>query len=417
MTRRPFLLLLVFPLGWLYDILFWGGPANSSLPIFITVCLLFGLIVLLGNDLRPARGSRWFIPLATFFAFMTLFPAKSLTYKFALIFTFFSLYLLCVSYLGGRWMDYSLFDYFTRFFQLAGSIIARPLMFLGQLRREQAERGQIPGSAPSGEFSRGLIIAIPVVLGFSCLLSLADLAFQDVLKRLPSIIQDNLSWMLKHLPGILVMSDVLAGIFLHAGTQSADVDQPARPPSEPFLGFAGAAAVLVGVLSLFFCYATFQIPFLSVTAPKDNPDGYPFALVGIILLCLLLIYWLRTVTVREDGWRRWAYSTLNAYIFLVMTVILFTLNQRLPALMAKSTEPDHLLLARGSLVWLSLIYLIFVILEAARRERDFAFTVVWVTILLAFLFFAYRAGTVIGKLFAPYQTGELLRLMGVMLKG
>ena len=155
--------LVVLLLGWLFDFLFWKHNPGISFAIYALVTLTAGFILLWLDGLRPSRKTLLLLPFILFFAAITFIRREPLTAFLAHAFTLFLMAGLVVSYRGGRWMEYSLADYFARGFDLLGSAIVRAGAFSAELRRLKRETGN--GEKKPGPFwpvVRGLLIALPV---------------------------------------------------------------------------------------------------------------------------------------------------------------------------------------------------------------------------------------------------------------
>lgn len=68
--------------------------------------------MLLANGLKPSFKSLWLVVPFVFFATITFVRQEPLTRVLSIIGALVCLGLLTVTYLGGNWTRYSLFDYF-----------------------------------------------------------------------------------------------------------------------------------------------------------------------------------------------------------------------------------------------------------------------------------------------------------------
>ena len=73
---------------------------------------------------KPAFKSLWLVLPFVFFAIITFIRQEPLTIVLSIMGALISLGLLTVTYLGGRWMRYSLFDYFKKFFLAASATLS-----------------------------------------------------------------------------------------------------------------------------------------------------------------------------------------------------------------------------------------------------------------------------------------------------
>ncbi|HRQ24884.1 MAG TPA: hypothetical protein PLF42_15765, partial [Anaerolineales bacterium] len=162
MKTKPIKLwLTVLALGWLFDFLFWNKGFGINFAVFWTIGLIAVFHLLLSDGLRPHRSSLVLIPLFGFFAAVTFLRAEPMTTFLAVTFTLLTLTILTVTYLGGRWMQYSLADYFAKALSLAGSVLARPITFTSEARKVQEELGKPPAKYNLMPLLRGMLIALP----------------------------------------------------------------------------------------------------------------------------------------------------------------------------------------------------------------------------------------------------------------
>src|SRR5574338_1520638 len=128
-------------LGWIFDFLFWQKPAGVNFPIFALLCLGGGLFVLLSEGIQPGRKSLWLLVPLGFFAAVTILRREPVSALLGYTLTLFSLSVFVITYLGGRWMQYSLSDYLSKYLGLIPSLIGGPISFGQQVRKAQLEAG------------------------------------------------------------------------------------------------------------------------------------------------------------------------------------------------------------------------------------------------------------------------------------
>jgi hypothetical protein len=185
MKRPAVLWITALILGWCFDFLFWGHLHGISFAIYTVLCLAGGLAVLISEGFLPSwRSMALLLPIG-FFTAMTFIRLEPMSQFLSFAFTLGLLGLLTLTYLGGRWYWYSLADYVVQYIRLAGSMLARPVMFIN-------ERKKLAAAAPDGvrqaavrstgwkrawAVLRGLLIAIPILAIFAALLASADAVF------------------------------------------------------------------------------------------------------------------------------------------------------------------------------------------------------------------------------------------------
>ena len=224
MRKNPNLLwITVVVLGWLTDFLFWQKPLGINFAIYTVLCLAGGVFVLGMDKQHPARGTLWLFPLVLFFAVITFVRTEPMTLFLALMCTLFLMSVLAMTFLGGRWLQYSLADYVSGLFRLAGSMVARPVTFNAEVKREQVENGLETKKFNPWPILRGIVIAIPIVAIFASLLASADAIFSSQLGEFIKFFRiDNLPQYIFRLVYILAGAYLLAGVFLHAAGHSKD---------------------------------------------------------------------------------------------------------------------------------------------------------------------------------------------------
>jgi hypothetical protein len=70
---------IVILLGWSFDFLFWKKPLGVNFAIFVTLCLLTGIVLLRVEGLRLARGSVLLLLPVAFLAAMTFIRLEPMT--------------------------------------------------------------------------------------------------------------------------------------------------------------------------------------------------------------------------------------------------------------------------------------------------------------------------------------------------
>ena len=377
--------IIVLALGWLFDFLFWEKTPGINFAIFWTAGLIAAFYLLLSDGLRPQRASLYLIPLFGFFAAVTFIRAEPMTTFLAYTFTMFTLTILAVTYLGGRWMQYTLVDYISKAFGLMGSLIARPITFALDVRKTQAEAGVKPSKYNVMPIVRGLVIALPIVAIFASLLASADAVFGQ---RLEDFIEafklENLPEYIFRMIYILVIGYALAGIVLHASTESKDeklagIDKPVIPA---FLGFIESTIILGSVVALFAVFVVIQFQYFFGGTTNINVEGYTYAeyarrgfgeLVTVAFFALLMLLTLSAVTKRETETQRKVYSGLGIALVLLLLVMLFSAYQRLSLYEAVYGFSRLRTYTHVFLVWIGLLLIATIVLEILRKERMFTF--------------------------------------------
>lgn len=380
----------VIALGWAFDFLFWKKAPGINFAIYVALCLATGILLLRADDHRPSRKAQLLLPLIALFAITTFVRQEPLTVALAVVLTLFLMGIFAISYLGGRWPSYNLLDYLYGFLRLLGSMIARPLGFSADVKREASSNGEQAegqGRDASRFWSvlRGILIALPIVAIFAALLSSADVIFGQ---RLESFIKlfnlEKLPEYIFRLVYILVGAYALAGVFLHAATQSKDEklvgEEKTLVPA--FLGFTESAIVLGSVAALFAAFVFIQFQYFFGGQTNIQIDGYTYSeyarrgfgeLVTVAFFSLLLILSASGVTRRETETQRRVFSGLSIGIVALVLVMLVSAFQRLVLYETAYGFSRLRTYTHIFILWLALLLVAVVVLEILHRERAFAF--------------------------------------------
>jgi len=385
MKRPNILWLVALFLGWAFDFLFWKHSPGIAFAIYVVLCLAGGFILMQLERLKPSWKSLFLLVPITFFAVMTFIRQEPLTVFLSVMFTLLYMTFLAITWLGGRWPEYNLADYFNGLFRLAGSALARPLMQMAELRKQAAESREKRGGARRvWSVLRGILIAIPVVVFFAVLLSSADMIFAQ---RVDDFVQ---LFRLEKLPEyifraiyILVIAYLLAGVFLHAAQKSMDekltgIEKPLIPS---FLGFTESAIVLGSVVVLFAIFVSIQFAYFFGGQANINIEGYTYSeyarrgfgeLVAVAFFSLLLFLGFSGITRRETSAQRWFFSGLGIALVFLVGVMLFSAFQRLVLYEAAYGFSRLRAYTHVFMLWLGLLLAVVVVLEILRRTRWFA---------------------------------------------
>jgi len=384
-TNPNKLWILVFALGWLFDFLFWKMKPGVNFAIFAMACLVVAFYLLLSDGLRPNRLSLSLLPLFGFFAAVTFIRAEPMTAFLAYTFTLLLMTLLAVTYLGGRWYQYTLADYVGKSLQLVGSMIGRPIIFMTNIRKEQAEVGVQPARRNIWPVVRGIVIALPIIAIFAALLASADVVFGQRLEDLINLFNiKNLPELIFRFIYILVIGYALAGVVLHASTESKDekLANEDKPLIPPFLGYVEATIVLGSVVALFAAFVVIQFQYFFGGATNIHIDGYTYAeyarrgfgeLVAVAFFALLMLLTLSAVTKRETETQRRVFSGLGVALVVLLLVMLFSAFKRLGLYEEAYGFSRLRTYTHVFLIWLGLLLIVTIALEILRKERMFTF--------------------------------------------
>ena len=371
-------------LGIAFDLLFWKQTPGISFAIFVALVLISAIRILAEDGIRPHKRTLGLLLPIGFFAVMTFIRAEPLTTFLNVILTLVFMGFFALSYLGGRWLDYSISDYVAGFVRLGLSAVGRPLSFIVETRkeREQAEGERAPSRV--APILRGLLIALPVVAIFASLLSSADLIFAQ---RMDAFVE---LFRLEKLPEyifrgfyILVIAYALLGVLLYAAQKSQDESLigEEKPFLAPFLGFTEASIVLGSVLILFAAFVLVQFQYFFGGLANIKIDGYTYAeyarrgfgeLVTVAVFSLFLFLGLSSITRRSAEKEQKIFSGMGVALVLFVLVMLVSALKRLALYETAYGFSRMRAYPHVFMVWLGALLIAVVVLEFLGKRRLFA---------------------------------------------
>lgn len=371
-------------LGWLFDFLFWKHAPGINFAIYILLCLAGGAYLLLGVEkTRPARDALWLLIPILFFATVTFIRAEPMTTFLAHFLTLFLLGVFIITFLGGRWVWYGLWDYVTGFLKLGGNMLVKPLTFGAEVRKTHAERGDQPKRS-AWPVVRGIVIALPILAIFASLLASADAVFDARLQDFLDLLNiEDLGEYIFRLSYILIGGYLLVGVFLHAAMHSKDESliNGQKPMLGQFLGFTESAIVLGSVALLFALFTVIQFQYFFGGQANIKIDGFTYSeyarrgfgeLIAVAFFSLLLILGLGAITKRESEPQRKTFSVLSVGIVLLVLVMLASAYKRLVLYETAYGFSELRTYTHVFMIWLGALLVVTVLLEILRRERMFA---------------------------------------------
>jgi hypothetical protein len=371
---------IVILLGWAFDFLFWKKPLGINFAIFVTLCLLTGVVLLRLDGLRLARGSSLLLLPVAFLAAMTFVRLEPMTVFLSISMAIFLMGILALTYLSGEWIRYTLLDYVFGYLRLFGSMIARPLGFVAENHRLTSGQPSLREKRGTRVWPvvRGIVIALPVIAIFASLLSSADPIFASRFKDFIDLFKiDNLPEYIFRLAYILILAYLLAGTFLHAA-QKSDEKVEEKTWVSPFLGFTESTIVLGSVVLLLIAFVFIQFQYFFGGRANISIEGYTYSeyavkgfgeLVTVAFFSLLLLLGLGAITRRETENQRRTFSILGVGLVGLVIVMLIAAFQRLGLYEAAYGFSRLRTYTHVFMIWLGLLLVAVVILEVLRRER------------------------------------------------
>jgi Domain of unknown function (DUF4173) len=371
---------IVILLGWSFDFLFWKKPLGVNFAIFVALCLATSILLLRADGLRLSRRAGWLLIPIAFLAAMTFIHLEPMTVFLSITMVLFLMGVFALTYRSGEWTRYTLLDFGLGYLRLFASMIARPIGFASESRRLLSESSSQAEKRSTRilSYTRGIVIALPIIAIFASLLSSADPIFAKQFENFIGLFKiDHLPEYIFRLVYILVFAYVLAGTFLHAA-QKSDEKVEEKTWVSPFLGFTESTIVLSSVVILFIAFVIVQFQYFFGGQANINIAGYTYSeyarkgfgeLVTVAFFSLLLLLVLGAITRRETETQRRVFSILGVGLVGLLIVMLIAAFQRLTLYEMAYGFSRLRTYTHVFMIWLGLLLVAVVVLEILRRER------------------------------------------------
>lgn len=404
--------------AWAVDWLFWQKAPGISLPLWVAIALVAGILLARSLKVRPSPLSLVLMALALIFAGVTFIRREAFTLVISVLLCFLAMSLLAATFQTGNWAYYKISDFIKAAGKLLLAWLVRPIgLFTPEATdpspaspetvpdpltppaspsagavllsnaaaltpRPATARGS--AAAQSLPVIRGLFLALPVVLVLGSLLAAADPVFSHWAGELfKNINLDRLPEYLFRLIYIGMIAYGLAGTYLHA-IRPAGLE--ARPCADgrwfaPFLGWIESGIVLGAVNLLFMVFVAIQFWYLFGGQANISTTGFTYSeyarrgfneLVVVALLSLGLYLGLAAVARQDTPRQRAILLVLNVLLIAQVLIILGSSYNRLALYedaygFTQLRTYTHILI-----VWLGLLLAATIAFEIMRRRDRFA---------------------------------------------
>ena len=162
--------------GWSFDFLFWGKIPGVSMAIFVTITIVAGLWLAYREKRAPSRNSLWLLLPILLFAVGIFFRREPFTSFTNYLLVIFLMALLAQTFVGGRWLNYSLSDFVVGFLILLIHAISKPVGIFW-MQNPEDQKDTLDNTSRSSRWQRalpilrGLLLAVPILLVFGALLA------------------------------------------------------------------------------------------------------------------------------------------------------------------------------------------------------------------------------------------------------
>jgi hypothetical protein len=378
------ILSVALALGIAWDVLFYSKPLGISLPLFVLLLLaaLFGVARWAGTP--PARRNLWLVIPLLFLAAMVFIHANPFLTFLNVAASLALLGLIAYFYAAGRVERTGLIEYPLLLLLAGGNALVRPAPLMSaridwQTTREHSRRNVLP-------VARGCLLALPVLLVFTCLLASADLVFAkyvgDALRL--QFLADALEWLWRGVLILAVAWVALGGLVYALARRLETEDKPGLVKGIEVLsrvvslGFTETAIVLAGVDLLFLAFVWIQFVYLFGGQANIGVEGYTYAeyarrgffeLVAVSLLTQGLILSLHHVGRRKIAWQKYVFNGLSSLMVALVLIILASAFKRMMLYEAAYGYTRLRLYSHIFEVWLAFTFAWFLITLWLRPDR------------------------------------------------
>lgn len=379
--RRPGLLvLLALGLGIATEILFYGHTPGISIPIWVVLAELVLLTAGWLEGQRPAMPEAVFTGLISFFAVMSVLRQEGLSSFLAIIMIMGLFTLWLRSYRSRRIFEFGWLDYLEALLIVPLEIWIRPWGVLGQVQREGSD-GTTQNKQRQRAILKGVLLALPVLIMFTALLSSADLVFAGYVEELVEFLRlENFKEIIGRGVMILMSSLFCLGalaLALRARSRQQLINN-GKPLTKPFLQILEISIVLGSVDLLFLVFVLIQFRYLFGGTANINVAGYTYAeyarsgfgeLVAVAVLSLMMISGLAAWTKREKRADKNIFNGLGLTLVAANLVVLASSLMRL--LLYEETYGFSRIrtYTHVMILWMAALFVAFAVLLLVARMK------------------------------------------------
>lgn len=318
---------------------FNGQPLGISFPVWLGLMSL----ALWGWSRRegrlPALGASVLLPLPALTGALVVLRSEPMT-TFLAVSSAFTLFVVLIRvYRPGGLLRWGWLDYLVAGLWVPLEGWLRPWWTLNETQRWLTREQQ--GAKRALAVLRGLLLALPILIVFTALLSAADLVFQE-------LVEEALAWL--NLERIFewlgrITFALLAAVFaiglletaLRRGRQEARV-RDGQPLLKPFVGIVETTVVLASIDLIFAIFVGVQFRYFFGGEANIHAAGFTYSeyarrgfgeLVLVSALTLGLILALAAWGRREDGRSRHVFNVFSGLMVALTAVMLLSAFGRL----------------------------------------------------------------------------------------
>lgn len=374
--------LIALALGLAAEILFYGHTPGISFPIWATLSLA-GLLA--AASIENVQPSRWEVLLAlpiVFLSWMTIFRQEPFTVFLGVAGTLILFAIWIRTFRAGSLLRFGWLDFAVALIWVPIETWLRPWATASAAWRQAVGEGR--GRSGASAILRGLLLALPVLILFTALLTAADAIFQDIVEQ--ALAWLNIDWLLETFGRILF---AIVAALVSLGALVAALVKPGerrlqgedKPLLKPFLGFTESAIILGAVDILFLLFVIVQFRYFFGGEANITAAGYTYSeyarrgfgeLVTVAFLSLGMILLLGYFSRREAPSQRLGFNILSTFLVLMLGVMLVSALQRLLLYEGAYGFTRLRTYTHVFIPWLGVLLVVFVVLLYSGRLRRIA---------------------------------------------
>ena len=377
-----------------FDQLFWKQPGGINFFIFVLITLLCGLIPLWLEKISIPWTSYILLAPIAFFALMLAFRAEPFTNATNGLITLGSVVLFTLTLRKGTWVQFNFKDHLITPLKFTLTLFSGSILFFSRTKPESSETSvevseELEEENKSGEkpkkpkkiapYLRGILLALPLIIIFACLLSSADPVFNSHIQTIRGLFKiENLGETIFRSTYIFVIAYILLSAYYYGLVESEKLEAGPveKPMFKPFLGMIESGIILSAVNLLFLIFVILQFTYLFGGTENITVEGFTyseyarrgfFELVAVAVISLGMFFGLSQETTRENKTQSRLFSGLGLLLVAQVGVMLISAHTRLSLYEAVYGFTRLRSITHIFIFWLGILLLVAAILELTRR--------------------------------------------------
>ena len=394
MKRVLLIFLFAFILGISVDYLFYGKPVGISFFVFVSIFLIFSLILVkkFGPQITKVQYAL-LIPIILFSAMVFLRTSGFLTF-FNIVGSLFLIFLFLALFSEKDLSDFSFQEYFFAPFVFFLKSFRKSARFIEEYISEMQAKRKL-GSPEFRSVVKGVVISIPILALFIWLFASADIVFQKYLDKLliyPDI--GNVPEMILRILIVFLASYIFIGIFAKVfANKKSETIQLKDNGSKKFLGNIESSVVLSSVSLLFLIFIAIQFVYLFggrdyvwgieeyITYSEYARKGFG-ELMAVSIISFLLIFGVDRFGRRENLSQKNLFKILSGILGFEVFIIMGSALTRLSLYVDGYGYTLYRFLSFIFLFYVFSVFLVFLYkIFREKKEELFLFSVFCLTIL------------------------------------